>query len=147
MGILEGKKLVITGVLTDASLAFGVAKLAIAEGAEVGLTGAGRAITLTQRTARKLDPIPPVFEFDVTRCHAHDGPDEVVTRHLDHELPVRGDSRHLLLADVAPPLGEHVRSIPIVHSHLRSREPRSRTHGERTGAPHGCRYRDMQVAA
>lgn len=66
MGILEGKKLVITGVLTDASLAFGVARLAIAEGAEVVLTGAGRAITLTQRTARKLDPIPPVFEFDVT---------------------------------------------------------------------------------
>ncbi|MGB1823282.1 MAG: enoyl-ACP reductase FabI [Ilumatobacteraceae bacterium] len=66
MGILEGKKLVITGVLTDASLAYGVARLAIAEGAQVVLTGAGRAMSLTQRTARKLEPVPPVFEFDVT---------------------------------------------------------------------------------
>jgi len=70
MGILEGKKLVITGVLTDASLAFGVAKIARQEGAEIVLTGAGRAMSLTQRTARKLAtddlPPPPVFEFDVT---------------------------------------------------------------------------------
>ncbi|MFZ9017756.1 MAG: enoyl-ACP reductase FabI [Ilumatobacteraceae bacterium] len=66
MGILDGKKLVITGVLTDASLAYGVARIAIDEGAEVVLTGAGRALSLTRRTARKLDPELPVFEFDVT---------------------------------------------------------------------------------
>ncbi len=66
MGILEGKKIVITGVLTDASLAFGVAKLAQAEGADVVLTGAGRALRLTERTARKLDGDVDVFEFDVT---------------------------------------------------------------------------------
>jgi enoyl-[acyl-carrier-protein] reductase (NADH) len=41
MGILEGKKLVVTGVLTDASLAFSVAQLAIEQGADVMLTGAG----------------------------------------------------------------------------------------------------------
>jgi enoyl ACP reductase len=66
MGILDGKKLVITGVLTDASLAYGVAKIALEEGAEIVLTGAGRAMSLTRRTARKLDPSIPVFEFDVT---------------------------------------------------------------------------------
>ena len=44
MGILDGKRLLITGVLTDASLAFGVAKLAQEEGAEIVLTGAGRAL-------------------------------------------------------------------------------------------------------
>ena len=44
MGVLEGKKILITGVLTDASLAFGVARLAIEEGAEVILTGAGRGL-------------------------------------------------------------------------------------------------------
>ena len=54
MGILTGKRIVVTGVLTDASLAFGVAKLAQEEGAEVVLTGAGRGLSLTQRTARKL---------------------------------------------------------------------------------------------
>jgi enoyl-[acyl-carrier protein] reductase I len=66
MALLSGKKLLITGVLTDDSLAFGVAKLAQAEGAEVVLTGFGRALRLTQRTAKKLDPVPDVFELDVT---------------------------------------------------------------------------------
>ncbi len=67
MGLLDGKRIVITGVLTDASLAFGVAKLAREEGAELVLTGAGRALSLTQRTARKLDPAIQVHELDVTR--------------------------------------------------------------------------------
>lgn len=66
MGLLDGKKIVITGVLTDASLAFGVAQMAQREGAQVVLTGAGRALSLTQRTARKLDTPADVFEFDVT---------------------------------------------------------------------------------
>ncbi len=54
MGLLDGKKIVVTGVLTDASLAFGVARIALEEGAEIVLTGAGRALSLTRRTARKL---------------------------------------------------------------------------------------------
>ena len=66
MGLLDGKRIVITGVLTDASLAFGVAKLAQEEGAEVVLTGAGRGLRLTQRTARKLPSEPEVLELDVT---------------------------------------------------------------------------------
>ena len=47
MGILDGKKIVVTGVLTDASLAFGVAQLAQREGATVLLTGAGRGLSIT----------------------------------------------------------------------------------------------------
>lgn len=66
MGLLDGKKIVITGVLTDASLAFGVARLARAEGADIVLTGAGRALKLTQRTARKLGDDIDVYELDVT---------------------------------------------------------------------------------
>ncbi len=66
MGLLDGKKILITGVLTDDSLAFGVAQLAQQEGAEVVLTGFGRALRLTERTARKLDPVPEVHELDVT---------------------------------------------------------------------------------
>ncbi len=66
MGLLDGKNIVVTGVLTDASLAFGVAALAQNEGAEVMLTGAGRALSLTERTARKLPKAAPVFELDVT---------------------------------------------------------------------------------
>jgi enoyl-[acyl-carrier protein] reductase I len=66
MGLLDGKKIVITGVLTDASLAFGVARIALEEGAEIVLTGAGRALSLTRRTARKLGDDIDVFELDVT---------------------------------------------------------------------------------
>jgi enoyl ACP reductase len=66
MGLLDGKNIIVTGVLTDASLAFGVAALAQQEGANVMLTGAGRALSLTERTARKLPAPAPVFEFDVT---------------------------------------------------------------------------------
>ena len=71
MGLLDGKRIVITGVLTDASLAFGVAELALAEGAEILLTGAGRGMRLTQRTARKLGDGIEAVEFDVTEpAHA-----------------------------------------------------------------------------
>ncbi len=66
MSMLEGKKILITGVLTADSLAFGVAQLAQEQGAEVLLTGFGRGLRLTQRTARKLDPVPDVLELDVT---------------------------------------------------------------------------------
>ena len=66
MGILDGKNLLITGVLTDASLAFGVAEMAQNQGANVILTGAGRGLSLTQRTARKLPRPAEVFELDVT---------------------------------------------------------------------------------
>ena len=61
MGLLDGKRLLITGVLTDASLAFAVAKLAQEEGAEIVLSGAGRALSLTKRTARKLQTEPDVL--------------------------------------------------------------------------------------
>lgn len=67
MGLLDGKNIVITGVLTDASLAYGVAELAQREGANIVLTGAGRALSLTQRTGRKLPQPVDVFELDVTQ--------------------------------------------------------------------------------
>ena len=65
MGILDDKKLLITGVLTDASIAFAVARLAQEQGAEIILTGAGRGLSLTRRTARKLPIEAEVLEFDV----------------------------------------------------------------------------------
>ena len=66
MGILEGKRILVTGVLTDASLAFGIARLAQEQGAEVALTGAGRGLSLTTRVARKLPDPAEVYELDVT---------------------------------------------------------------------------------
>lgn len=73
MGILSGKRVLITGVLTDASLAYGVAETALAEGAEIVLTGAGRGMGLTTRMGRKLATgaglgaeAVEVLELDVT---------------------------------------------------------------------------------
>jgi enoyl-[acyl-carrier protein] reductase I len=57
----------VTGVLTDASLAFAVARLAQEEGAEVVLSGAGRGLSLTRRTARKLPDPVDVLEIDVAQ--------------------------------------------------------------------------------
>ena len=64
--LLAGKRLLVTGVLTEASIAFAVAKLAQEQGAEVVLTGFGRAKRLTDRVAKRLPTEPPVLELDVT---------------------------------------------------------------------------------
>jgi enoyl-[acyl-carrier protein] reductase I len=66
VGILEGKRILVTGVLTDDSLAFATAHTAVTEGAEVVLSGFGRGLSLTRRTARKLPVEPDVLEIDVT---------------------------------------------------------------------------------
>ena len=63
--LLEGKRVLVTGVLTDASIAYAVAATAAEQGAELVLTGAGRGLPLTRRTARKLPGSPPVLELDV----------------------------------------------------------------------------------
>ena len=62
---LDGKKLLVTGVLTDDSIAFAIARVAQEAGAEVVLTGVGRGMSLTQRVARKLPTTPDVLELDV----------------------------------------------------------------------------------
>jgi enoyl ACP reductase len=69
VGLLEGKRILITGVLTDASLAFAVARLAQDEGADIVLSGAGRGLSLTRRVARKLPREADVLEIDVTEPH------------------------------------------------------------------------------
>jgi enoyl-[acyl-carrier protein] reductase I len=106
MGLLDGKKIVITGVLTDASLAFGVARIALDEGADIVLTGAGRALSLTQRTARKLGQSGgadiDVFEFDVTVAeHVESVRDAVAAKwgHVDGVLHAIGFAPASCLGD------------------------------------------------
>jgi len=65
-GILAGKRILVTGVLTPKSIAFAIAQACQANGAEVLLTSFGRAMSLTRRSAKRLDPAPAVFEMDVT---------------------------------------------------------------------------------
>ncbi|MFI6909122.1 enoyl-ACP reductase FabI [Nonomuraea sp. NPDC050394] len=90
MGILEGKRILVTGVLTDASIAFSVAKIAQEEGAQVVLTGFGR-LSLVERIAKRLPQPAPVLELDVQS-----------TEHLD---------------TLASRVGEHVDGLDgVVHS-------------------------------
>jgi enoyl-[acyl-carrier protein] reductase I len=65
MGILDGKRILVTGVLTDSSIAFHVARLAQLEGATVVITGYGR-LSLVERIAKRLPEQAPVLELDVT---------------------------------------------------------------------------------
>jgi len=66
MVLLTGKKILVTGVLTDASIAFHVARLAQEEGATVLLTSYGRVLRLTERISARLPQPAPVIELDVT---------------------------------------------------------------------------------
>lgn len=66
MGILEGKKILVTGVLTEASIAFSAAKLAQQEGAEVLLSSFGRMLPITQKIAERLPKPAKVIELDAT---------------------------------------------------------------------------------
>jgi enoyl ACP reductase len=65
MGILSGKRILVAGVLTDASISFHVARLAQQEGATVVLTAYPR-LSLVQRIAKRLPEPAPVLELDVT---------------------------------------------------------------------------------
>ncbi len=90
MGLLDGKKILVTGVLTDGSIAFHIARLAQEQGAEVLLSSFGRALSLTTRIAGRLPAPAPIIELDVTnaddlaslesrvRAHFPDGLDGVV---------------------------------------------------------------------
>ena len=64
--LLEGKKIVVTGVAAESSIAFSVARLAQEQGAEIVLTSFGRIMSLTQRVAKRLPTTPDVLELDVT---------------------------------------------------------------------------------
>jgi len=63
--LLDGKRLVITGVLTDNSIAWHTARIAQEEGARIVLTGFGRGLSLTERSCRRLPDPPDVYELDI----------------------------------------------------------------------------------
>jgi meromycolic acid enoyl-[acyl-carrier-protein] reductase len=82
MGILDGKRILVTGVLTDASIGFHVAKIAQQEGATVVLTGFGR-MSLVERIAKRLPSPAPVLELDVTDPEHLESLAERVGEHVD----------------------------------------------------------------
>jgi len=64
--LLDDKRLLITGVLNDASIAFHVARVAQQQGAQIVLTGFGRGMRITERIAGRLPEPADVLELDVT---------------------------------------------------------------------------------
>lgn len=64
--LLEGKRVLVTGVLNTDSIAFSIARVAQEQGAEVVLTSFGRIMSLTERSARRLPVEPKLVELDVT---------------------------------------------------------------------------------
>jgi enoyl ACP reductase len=82
MGILDGKRILVTGVLTDASIAFHVARVAQQEGATLVLTAFPRP-TLVERIAKRLPTPPPVIELDVTDPEQMAGLASRVREHVD----------------------------------------------------------------
>ena len=81
-GLLAGKRLLVTGVITDASIAFAVARIAQEQGATVILTGFGR-MSLVERIARRLPHEAPVIELDVTKAEHLAGLADKVREHVD----------------------------------------------------------------
>jgi enoyl ACP reductase len=84
VGILEGKTILVAGVTLDTSIAFHVARIAQAEGATVVVSNFGRAMSLTRRVIKKLDPVPALLEVDVTSTEHLDGLADALREHVDH---------------------------------------------------------------
>ncbi len=81
-GLLEGKRVLITGVITDASIAFHTARAAQEQGAQVVLTGFGR-MRLVERIAQRLPEPAPVIELDVADQGQLDSLADRVREHTD----------------------------------------------------------------
>jgi enoyl ACP reductase len=83
MGILDGKNILVAGVTLDTSIGFHVARVAQAEGATVVVSNFGRAMSLTGRVIKKLDPVPPLLEVDVTNDEHLAGLSDQLGQHVD----------------------------------------------------------------
>jgi enoyl-[acyl-carrier protein] reductase I len=82
-GILDGKRILVTGVTMDSSIAFAAAKFAQEQGATVLISNFGRALGITRRIAKRLPSEPPVLELDVTDEAHLAGLADAVREHVD----------------------------------------------------------------
>src|SRR5437879_12733838 len=78
--ILKGKRVLIAGMSDRRSIGYSIAQEAQREGAEILLTSFGRMMSITQMTAKKLDPVPEILEMDVTK------PDDKIGRPSCREI-------------------------------------------------------------
>ena len=86
MGLLDGKKILVTGVLTDGSIAFHIARLAQEQGAQVVLSSYGRVFSLTTRIAGRLPAPAPIIQLDVTNAEDLDALESRIREHFPDGL-------------------------------------------------------------
>ena len=86
MGLLDGKKILVTGVLTDGSIAFHIARLAQEQGAQVVLSSYGRVLSLTTRIAGRLPAPAPIIQLDVTNADDLDALESRIREHFPDGL-------------------------------------------------------------
>ena len=84
MGILEGTTILVTGVTMTSSIAYKVAEIAAEQGATVLVSNFGRALSLTRRIIKRLDPEPVLLEVDVTNEEHLAGLADQLRQHVDH---------------------------------------------------------------
>ncbi|WP_028708248.1 enoyl-ACP reductase FabI [Propionicicella superfundia] len=84
MGILDGKNILVAGVTMHTSIGYKVAELAQQEGATVIVSNFGRAMSLTGRVIKRLDPVPALIELDVTDDEHLAGLADTLREHVDH---------------------------------------------------------------
>src|SRR5215468_3367213 len=82
-GLLAGKRLFVTGILTDQSIAFSVARLAQEQGATLVVSAFGRTMSLVERIIKRLPETPPLIELDVTDAEHFSTLADRVREHVD----------------------------------------------------------------
>ena len=112
--LLTGKRLLITGVLTHGSIAWFSAKVAQEQGAEIVLTGFGRGIRLTERSARRLPDPPDVLELDINDP-AHM---ENLVKELDRRWGALDGALHAIAFAPADALGGNFLTTPAESASL-----------------------------
>ena len=107
--LLEGKKLLITGVLTDDSIAWHVARIAQEEGAEIVATGFGRGMRLTERSVQRLPSPCDVLELDINDPSHVEG----ITTELTERWGKIDGALHAIAFAPADALGGNFLATPV----------------------------------
>lgn len=106
--LLEGKKLLVTGITTDDSIAFSAARLAQEQGAEIVVTNFGRGLRLTERAVQRLPQPPEVLEMDIT----NEGHVAAVMAELDRRWGLLDGALHAIAFAPGDALGGNFLNTP-----------------------------------
>ncbi len=110
MGILEGKNILVAGVTMNTSIGYRIAEVAAEQGATVLVSNFGRALSLTRRIIKRLDPEPALIELDVTNEEHLAGLADQLREHVDR---IDGVVHSIAFANPETAMGGKFLSTPI----------------------------------